>query len=270
MSELRSYRLDVPGARITYDVGGDGPPLMFLGSPMDAGGFRPVADRLSADFTVITYDPRTIGRSVSDDPDADTPPEVQADDAHRVLETIGLGPAGIFGSSGGAVTALALCTWQSAAVTTMIAHEPPLIDMLDDVEDAHRNRDAIAEAYRTGGVAAGIAKFAEWTGLMMPGQQGPPPDPDVVKEQRRVAEFLLGHLLFTTTGYQPDLAHLETLGDRMIIGVGATSGDQLARRAAEGLARRLGLTPHEFPGGHAGFLEHPQGFAAVLRELFRP
>lgn len=269
MTELRSYGLDVPGARIAYDVGGDGPPLMFLGSPMDAGGFRPVADRLSADFTVITYDPRTIARSVSDDPDADTPPEVQADDVHRVLETIRLGPTGIFGSSGGAVTAVALCTQQPSDVMTVVAHEPPLVDMLDDAEDVRRSRDAITEAYRTGGVGAGMAKFGEWSGLVMPERQGPPPDPEVVREQRRVAEFLLGHLLVTTTGYRPDLAQLRTLGDRLIIGVGAASGDQLARRTAEGLARKLGLTPHEFPGGHAGFLEHPEGFAAVLRELFR-
>lgn len=269
MTEMRSYGLDVPGAHIAYDVGGDGPPLMFLGSPMDAGGFLPVADRLSADFTVITYDPRTIARSVSDDPDADTPPEIQADDVHRVLTTIGLGAADIFGSSGGAVTALALCAQQPAAVATVVAHEPPLVDMLPDAEEARRGREAVAEAYRTGGVGAGIAKFGEWTGLMMPPQQGPPPDPEVIKEQRRVAEFLLGHLLFTTTGYQPDLEQLKTLGDRLIIGVGAASGDQLARRCAEGLAAKLGLTPHEFPGGHAGFLEHPPGFAAVLRELLR-
>ena len=63
--------LDVPGATIVYDVHGplpteDGrPPLMMIGQPMDASGFGALASQFP-DRTVVTYDPRGLGRSGGD------------------------------------------------------------------------------------------------------------------------------------------------------------------------------------------------------------
>ncbi|MBO0812432.1 MAG: alpha/beta hydrolase [Microlunatus sp.] len=268
MSELRPYRLDVPGARIGYDVGGDGPPLMLLGSPMDSNGFRPLAGELIADFTVITYDPRGIGRSVLEDPDSGAPHEVQAEDVYRVLETIGLGPAAIFGSSGGAVTALALGTAHPDVIGPVVAHEPPVIAMLPDPDGARAGREKILAAYRSGGVGAGMAAFLEWTGMAAPRfEDAPQPSPEEAAAWQQASEFLLRHLVVTTTEYQPALDQLRALGERLTIGVGSASGDQLPRRTGEALAQRLGLRPVEFPGGHGGFLEDPPRFATRLRPL---
>ena len=36
--------LDVPGARLYYETRGSGPLLLMIGSPMDSGPFRPLAD----------------------------------------------------------------------------------------------------------------------------------------------------------------------------------------------------------------------------------
>lgn len=265
MWELGSYALDVPGAKISYDVGGDGPPLMLLGSPMDASGFRPVAAELFNRFTVITYDPRGVGRSVLDVPESGAPHQAQADDVYRILHTVGLGPAAIFGSSGGAVTALALAAAHPDVVGSLVAHEPPLIRMLADPDADRANRDAVIDAYRSGGVGAGMAAFLKFAG-MAPASGGNAPEPTAEEAAGwlRTSEFLLRHMMLETTEFQPDLDRLRTFGDRLTVGVGAASGDQFPRRAAEGLAGRLGLTPVEFPGGHTGFLEHPSGFAARL------
>ena len=67
MPEVTTNTLDVPGVSLVYDVraaeGGNGaPPLMLIGSPMDASGFDTLASRFP-DRTVVTYDPRGNSRS---------------------------------------------------------------------------------------------------------------------------------------------------------------------------------------------------------------
>src|ERR671928_155594 len=80
--------LEPAGAAIAYDVHGplptaDGrPPLFMIAQPMDAGGFATLAS-LFPDRTVVTYDPRGLGRSVRTDGRTDHDPEVQADDLHH-------------------------------------------------------------------------------------------------------------------------------------------------------------------------------------------
>src|SRR6266480_6687722 len=98
---------------IAYDVQGplptaDGrPPLFMIGQPMDASGFRTLASHFP-DRTVVTYDPRGLGRSIRKDGRVENAPTVQAGDVHAVIEALGVGPVDMFASSGGAVTALAL------------------------------------------------------------------------------------------------------------------------------------------------------------------
>ena len=60
--------LEVPGARLYYEVRGRGPLVVLVGAPMDAGPFGPLADLLAGDYTVLTTDPRGINRSPVDDP----------------------------------------------------------------------------------------------------------------------------------------------------------------------------------------------------------
>src|SRR3954452_16335535 len=83
------------------------PPLLMIGQPMGAGGFTTLASHFP-DRTVVTYDPRGLGRSGRTDGRVDHSPTVQADDVHAVIEALGAGPVDMFASSGGAVTALAL------------------------------------------------------------------------------------------------------------------------------------------------------------------
>src|SRR3954447_13552652 len=108
-----SHVLETPDADIVYDVRGplprqDGrPPLFMIGQPMDASGFTTLASYFP-DRTVVTYDPRGLGRSTRKDGRTDQTPTVEAEDVHAVIESLGAGPVEMFASSGGAVTALAL------------------------------------------------------------------------------------------------------------------------------------------------------------------
>jgi pimeloyl-ACP methyl ester carboxylesterase len=86
-----THKLETAGAEIAYDVRGplptaDGrPPLFMIGQPMDASGFDTLASYF-ADRTVVTYDPRGLGRSVRKDGRVDNAPTVQADDVHAIIE----------------------------------------------------------------------------------------------------------------------------------------------------------------------------------------
>ena len=51
---LISRSLDVPGARLHYEVRGNGPLLFVIGSPMASADFAPLAHALAFDHTVAT------------------------------------------------------------------------------------------------------------------------------------------------------------------------------------------------------------------------
>ena len=55
---------------------------------------------------------------------------------HAVIEALGVGPVEMFASSGGAVTALALVATSPNDVTTLVAHESPLLALLPDAAAA--------------------------------------------------------------------------------------------------------------------------------------
>ena len=101
---------------------------------MPAADFAPLADALAGDHTVVTYDPRGLAHSTIDDPRQDATPELRADDVAAIIDALGADRADVFGSSGGAVTGLALVARHPEKVGTLVAHEPPLMELLPDPE----------------------------------------------------------------------------------------------------------------------------------------
>src|SRR5215212_11116409 len=162
------HTLETAEADIAYDVDGplppaDGrPPLLMIGQPMDASGFRTLASQFP-ERTVVTYDPRGLGRSTRKDGRVDHAPTLQANDVHAVIEALGAGPVEMFASSGGAVTALALVAAHPDDVVTLVAHEPPVIPVLGDAEAAQRARVGVRDAYEAKGQGAGMAAFIAMT-----------------------------------------------------------------------------------------------------------
>jgi pimeloyl-ACP methyl ester carboxylesterase len=148
---------------VTYDVRGDlreatpeRPVLLMVGSPMDAVGFGTLASHFT-DRPVVTYDPRGAGRNPVDS--ADITPEQHADDLHRVIEDLGAGPVDLFGSSGGAVNALALAEAHPDDLRRVVAHEPPTVELLPDREVALAALRDIRATYQSSGLGPAMAKF---------------------------------------------------------------------------------------------------------------
>jgi len=258
--------LNVPGARLYYEVQGSGPVLMLVGHPMGISGFGSIAPLLSEDYTLVTYDPRGFARSPIDDPDQDAAPDLLADDVRRVLEAVGDTPASVFGSSGGAVTALALATHYSGHVRTIVAHEPPLALLLSDAGEARAELQELYDTYRSQGMGAAWQRFAVFSGLGMPSQgedSTQPPSAEAVATSER---FFL-HGLLPIALYQPDLSALQRTTVEVVVAGGTTSKGQFPQRTALALAKRLGTALIDFPGGHDGFASDPREFAAVLRRV---
>lgn len=286
MTEPTTQTLDVPGAVLTYDVRtaqGDSaaPALLLIGSPMGAGGFATLASHFS-DRTVVTYDPRGVERSLKADPTTQSTPDEHADDLHRLITVLGLGPVELFASSGGAVNALALVAQHPEDVRTLVAHEPPLASIVPDREGALAVCCAVADTYRQRGFGAGMAHF-----ITVVSHQGPMttdfaaqpgPDPAMfgmpAEDDGSRTDALLGQNLITCTHFEPDFDALRVASTRIVLAAGVASAGQLAHRAAIAAAERLGQEPVSFPSDHGGFLGgeygqagDPDAFAAKLREV---
>jgi pimeloyl-ACP methyl ester carboxylesterase len=266
-----SAQLEVPGARLYYEVRGHGPAVLLLGSPMDADAFALLAEQLAGEHTVVTMDPRAIHRSTVADRDQDSTPPMRADDVARLLTHLDLGPAAAFGSSGGAVTVLALAQARPDLVHTVIAHEPPLEELLEDRAERRAVAETIVTAYLTEGRAAAWRLFLADANIALPEPVfaemfGAPLAGHAAADE----DFFFRHEMRPTIGFVPDLDALRTGGTRIVVGIGEQSTGQVCDRTSRALAAGLGLEPVIFPGDHTGFAEDPEGFAPALRPFLSP
>jgi pimeloyl-ACP methyl ester carboxylesterase len=288
------HHLDVPGGRLYYEVRGSGPLLLVIGQPMTSAPFGPVADLLAEDHTVVTYDPHGLGASTIEDPSRNVTPEIEADDLAYLVDAVGGERADVFGSSGGAIAALAFAARHPEKAGTVIAHEPPVTELLPDAPHVRTAVDDIDDAYRAYGSGAAWGKFislvmhhgpvteagvqpAAWPPAGSDGEEGQAQGgddsdgvaaPPVASEKQQADdELFFLRMLKPFTRYQPPVEVLRWGGPRVIVAVGATSGDEIARRSAEALADRLGTPPVVFPGDHGGFMADPAAFAGAVREV---
>jgi acetyltransferase/esterase len=68
--------------------------------------------------------------------------------------------------------------------------------------------------------------------------------------------------------YRLDIAALQAAATRLVLAGGREGRQYLPYRCAAALAERLGSVVVEFPGSHAGFVDHPSEFAERLQQVF--
>jgi pimeloyl-ACP methyl ester carboxylesterase len=285
MTEPQTHTLEVPGAVLRYDVRSNDsstePVLVMIGSPMGAAGFGTLSGYFT-DRTVVTYDPRGVERSERTDDATQSTPEGHADDVHRLISALNVGPVDLFASSGGAVNALALVARHPEQVRTLIAHEPPTAQVLPDREQALAACKDISDTYHRSGPGPAMVKF-----FMIVGHKGPIPADFAEQPTPDPADFglpteddgsrndvLLGQNMISCTHYQPDFEALRAASTRIVMAAGAESEGEMAYRGAVGVAEGLGTTVVTFPSGHGGFLGgeygqtgDPEAFASTLHEV---
>jgi pimeloyl-ACP methyl ester carboxylesterase len=289
-----SHHLDVGDGRLYYEVRGSGPLLLVIGQPMTSGPFGPLADLLADDHTVVTYDPHGLGASTTTNPTQEVTPEIEAEDLSRIVDAVGAEKADVFGTSGGAVAGLAFAADYPDKVDTVIAHEPPLPELLPDAAQVLAAVDDIEETFRESGPGAGFGKFVSLVMHRGPvTEAGVPPaawvpagrggdgsenrsgedagGAEVTSErsekQQADDELFLLRMLKPFLRYQPNVDVLRAGSPRIVVAVGAASDGEIPQRSCEELAQRLGTPLTSFPSDHAGFMDDPAGFAAMIRQV---
>ncbi|GAA1283668.1 putative hydrolase YraK [Planotetraspora silvatica] len=259
--------LEVPGARLHYEVRGHGPALLMIpGSNGDAELFDAVADLLAGRHTVISYDRRGFSRSTLDGPQPAGWSETHADDARRLLEAVAGGPSQVFGSSAGAVVGLALMSRSPDLVTRLIAHEPPLAEVLPDAADWRRFFANVYDTYLRDGTAPAMRSFMAGIGadsLERPAGIGL----ELMGRLSGNLDHFLRHEVRQAPGHRPDLVALDAQRARIVPAGGRDSRRRFPYRPAAVLAARWGRQVVDFPGDHTGYWSRPGEFAAVLADV---
>ncbi|MEU3751114.1 alpha/beta hydrolase [Streptomyces narbonensis] len=269
--------LRVYGATLHYEVRGRGPLLLLIpGGTGGASSFDSIADDLAAEYTVATYDPRGMSRSTLDDPEAEQRVSEHADDAFRILGLLSPSePARVFGASSGAIVAVHLLTAHPDRVARVVAHEPPLVEVLPDAAEHRALIARVKETFRTQGLMPAMVVFA--AGLKKDGDTAEPaaeiklPPQAAARAEQTMANlpYFVGRIVPSFMSYSPDTHRLEALSDRLVLACGEESRGELPYRPAAFLAEGLGTELRHFPGGHTGLTTHPAEFSELLRKALR-
>ncbi|MFB4262287.1 alpha/beta fold hydrolase [Nonomuraea sp. GTA35] len=292
--------LRVAGAKLRYEVRGSGPFLLLIpGGTGGAAAFDGVAAGMADEYTVVSYDPRGLSRSPLDDPEARQSVEQHADDAFRLLELLSPGaPARVAGCSSGAIVALHLLVTHPGRVERVVAHEPPVVEVLPDAAEHRALLARVEDTFRREGLMPAAAVFA--AGLERPGAEAPDaaklrdgaeapdagkargvtdtvgapaatelPPQAAARAERTMADmsYFLGRIVPSFMAYTPDVARLRALSDRLVLAAGEESRGELPYRPAAFLAERFGTELVHFPGGHVGLTTHPAEFGELLRKV---
>lgn len=259
--------LDLPGARLYYETRGSGPLLIMIpGASGAADMFRRVAEHLSTQYTVVLYDRRGFSRSALDGPqDYDRRLATDADDVRRLIEHLGDGPAVTFGASSGAIVALEVLTHHPSVVGTLVAFEPPAMRYLPEGQHWLEFFTEIYDLYRESGVEPAITTF--------PDRTFPPADVQIMARAPRNdanAAHWFEHELRQYPAAELDLPTLATRADRIVLAAGREGQGYPAHDVTAELAKELGVTAIDLPGGHVGCVAHPAEFArGLVHELQR-
>ncbi|MGB8311899.1 MAG: alpha/beta hydrolase [Halobacteriota archaeon] len=280
---MQSHRVTPEGDELYYEVRGQGQPLLMIpGGTGDGEYYAAVADILSDEYKVITYDRRANARSTINNPQ-NFEISQQSRDAVAVLRAAGEQSAFVFGNSSGAVIALDMAKTQPQAVRAVVAHEPPIARVHPKARKWQR-------------FFAGVYWMAFWFGgplamlwfdlsLILPGL----PIRQLIKAQttakyvkshreqsseRRISskdasDFLAKQELLPVTNYLPDVAMIKKNGVRVFMAAGKMSLERkrFYAETAQILAENLGCEMVTFPGHHVSFLYTPDEFVATLRSV---
>jgi len=144
--------LERPGARLVYQVTGDGPAVVLIhGFGLDMRMWDPQVGPLTARFRVVRYDCRGFGASGPLDPAV---PYTHAEDLVALLDHLDIGDALLAGLSFGGRVALQTALAAPARVRGLALLDAVLDGVPWDPESAQA-LDEVARRVRAGGVLAG-------------------------------------------------------------------------------------------------------------------
>jgi pimeloyl-ACP methyl ester carboxylesterase len=275
--DMRTGQIETADVNLYYTIRGAGPMIVILqGGAGNADGSEDLANHLAGHFTVVTYDRRGLSRSA---PIRAEGYEIAAHaaDVAELIAAFSDEPAFVFGASIGALIGLELVAHHAACVRALVAHEPPVLELLEATsrKEAMRHHSEVIETFRRDGIPAAMKLMVAMSGLDINDREPEVPAQALAVDQKAAAQRAadLRHFLTwdvpAVTRYQPDIAAVAVQASRIVPAVGITSPATVAHRCAIALAGVLGASVVDFPGGHSGYILRPKAFAAKLVEVFQ-
>ena len=277
---ITSGRVNTEADELYYEVYGDGQPLLMIpGGGGDSSLYSLVADILSDEYKVITYDRRANSRSTGNHPQ-NFDINQQSRDAVAVLAAAGETSAFVFGNSSGAVIALDMAKTQPQATRAVVAHEPPTTRLHPRAREWQRFFASVYwTAFRFGtplamfrfvfGVGLPIRQMIASSSRISKTARGNRPDLDPRPEE--TGEFFTKQELLPVTNYVPDIALIKKNGVKVFMAAGNMSLEKrrFYAETAPILANLLDCEMVVFPGHHVSYLDMPEAWATVLRHILQ-
>jgi acetyltransferase/esterase len=259
--------LEVDGARLYYETRGDGPPMLLIpGANGDANVFESLADRLSADYLVTTYDRRGFSRSRLDGPqDYARRLCTDAADARHLIEHVaGVQKATVFGTSSGAVVALRLLLDHADVIEAAVLFEPAAMCLHPRGRQWIEFFGDVYDVYRRAGTDPALKLFRERT--------FPAVDHAVMQRSRNAnsphgtanAIYWFERELREYTSAPVNAEALRPWADRILPAVGRECRGYPNYEVSRRLGSLLDRDVVELPGGHVGFVTNCEAFADSL------
>jgi pimeloyl-ACP methyl ester carboxylesterase len=255
--------LSANATELHFELRGTGPPLLLIMGATGYGGvFDRFAELLADDFTIVTSDRRGNGRSPRPSGWRSTSTEEHADDAAALLSGLGVALAAIFGTSSGALFALAALIRHPRSVRGAVLHETSwIIEEREQHVCGTRCARSSTMACKRAGPPQPLERFvrfvagdANWQRL----------DPGVRKGMLASADTYFG---VESGAFDSDLpAHGTLASIKTPIGTLASAGSHLFfTEAANRLARGLGVEVTRTRGTHFSYLDHPDELAESVK-----
>ena len=258
-------------AKLYHEVRGSGPALLITGGTGDAGEWANLAPRLAEECTVVTYDRRGISRSPRPDRWTAASMAEMADDVAALLRALDLTSAVVVGHSGGASMACGLVVRHPEVVRHAVLFEPPLLTVVPQGQQMVAGMRALIEqAMAEGGPRHAMEAFIRGNaGDEVADQWFESLDPSGRDRILDNGAVFFAIELPAFTAFMPDPEGMRASGVPLTVAVGAENRDTWYGAAAAWLAEGTGADLVELPGGHGGFVSHPQEFIELVCRTVR-
>ncbi|HET8592625.1 MAG TPA: alpha/beta hydrolase, partial [Solirubrobacterales bacterium] len=217
---------------------GEGPAVLLIHETAATGAiWDSLAETLSRDARMLTYDRRGWGSSTAPDGYQRTTIEEQSEDAAALLESATSEPSLLCGSGIGAVISLDLLLRRPELVRGAVLIEPPLLGLVPAATEVlSEDRVRLREAFASGGTEEAVRLYLSGA-LVGLGPGIGRIDPEISSETRETPAALFAELGATAAWATP-LSRLRRASrpSRIVI---SQSTPALVRQAAPALEDRL-------------------------------
>lgn len=255
--------IDANGVRLHYERTGDGPPLVFVHGMCGRGAvWAGQVERLSDEFTCITYDRR--GHGMSGDGDAPHSVPLHGDDFAALVTTLDLPPVLYVGSSGGARIGVDVVLRHPDRLAGAALSEPPISSLNPTSAQQFMGRvaPAVQPYLDTGDLAGAVDAFFE---VVCPGLWR------LLDDQAKAPYRESGPMLVADLRQPPFVVTTEELAAvRLpILGIAGLDSDPFLQSTPRVISSSVPSAQLvEFSGcGHVTYAEKPDSFAGAVRDF---